>query len=122
VIEFEDRFSSAKPHPVLNSTTKALYHKTYSVDATTLTFLVLSVVSTARLVSGLVYVCSGALSPGRSYERCDKLLCVEVLSALAGHVVVHLLPGVYVPDGGSACYGRLWPAHLEARDVCDVLH
>jgi hypothetical protein len=81
----------------------------------------LSVVLTARLVGGLVYMCSRALSLGRSYEGCDRLLCVAVLSALASYVIVYLLLGVLVPDGGSACDGELWSAPLEARDVCDVL-
>jgi hypothetical protein len=48
-------------------------------------------------------------------------LCIEVLSALAEHVVIYLLPGVEVPDVGSACDRELWSALLEAGNVCDVI-
>jgi hypothetical protein len=85
----------------------AVYTTAVCVDAKTLAFLVRSVVSTARLVSSLVYMYSRALSLGRSYKGCDRLLCVAVLSALASYVIVYLLLGVLVPDSRSACDSEL---------------
>jgi hypothetical protein len=72
----------------------AVYTTAVCVDTKTLAFLMRSVVLTACLVSGLVYACSGAKLLGRSYKRCNRLLCVAVLFALAGYVIVYLLLGV----------------------------
>jgi hypothetical protein len=80
----------------------AVYTTAVCINAKTLAFLVRSVVSPARLVSSLVYIYSRA-----SYKGCNRLLCVAVLSALASYIIVYLLLGVYVPDGGSACNSEL---------------
>jgi hypothetical protein len=72
----------------------AVYTTTVCVDAKTLAFLIRSVVLTIHLVSGLVYIYSGAKSLGQSYKGCNRLLCVAVLSALASYIIVYLLLGV----------------------------
>jgi hypothetical protein len=85
----------------------AVYTTAVCIDTKTLAFLVRSVVSTARLISSLVYVCSRAKSLGQSYKGYNRLLCVAVPSALASHIIVYLLLGVHVPNSRSACNSEL---------------
>ncbi|EUC26947.1 hypothetical protein COCCADRAFT_112945, partial [Bipolaris zeicola 26-R-13] len=89
------------------STNLAIYATPVGVDARALVFLVFSVVSTACFVRALVYVGLWAVSPGRGDKVWNRLLRLEILSALTLYVIVYLLPGVDLSNVACACASRL---------------